>query len=304
MKTVSDSSTFDWTLLRSFLAVLDSGSLLAASRRLGVAQPTVGRHMDELELQLKVSLFERTARGLVPTAMARQLAEPARAMQASADDLQRCVDGAATQVAGTVRLTASQTVASYVLPPLLLQLRKVAPEIQIELVSTNEVKNLQRREADVAIRMLRPEQASLIAKKIGEIGVACYAHSSYLKKAGVPKNIKDLLRHSLVGYDQDDAILRGFREHYGAQVNKEMFAFRTDDHICYFRAVLAGLGIGFISPVMASKERGLVRVLPELVIASLPVWLTTHREIHGNPRIRTVFDFVATHFNQYSAPTI
>lgn len=291
----AQTMSFDWSLMPSFLAVIDAGSLLGAAKQLHQAQPTLGRHIDALESQLGVSLFERTGRGLVPTERALSIAGFARGMQAQADDLLRALSLSATQTAGTVRITASQTVAAYALPPLLVELRAVAPEIQIELVTSNDVKNLLRREADIAIRMVRPEQTGLIARKIGDVPIGVFAHKHYLKKRGTPQQPTDLLAHELIGFDQDDSILRGFRS-FGIDIDKTTFALRSDDHIVHWQGVRAGLGIGFVADYVGRQDRDVVQVLPTMSLPPLPVWLTSHREIHGNPRIRRVFDFLAARF--------
>ncbi len=284
---------FDWTLMRSFLAVLDAGSLLGAARRLQQSQPTLGRHIQVLEAQLGTALFERTGRGLTPTDAAREITDHARAMQGAADALQRELSRSSTDLSGTVRLTASQTVATFLLPPLIARLRKVTPEIQIELVASDQVKNLLRREADIALRMVRPEQDSLIARKVASIGLGTYASGKYLKAHGTPSSAKDLLNHQLIGYDQETTILKGFRA-FGESISRDNFAFRTDDNIVQWQAVRSGLGIGFVADYLAKTDRSVKRVLPDLRIPDLPVWLTTHREIHGNPRIRRVYDFLAS----------
>jgi DNA-binding transcriptional LysR family regulator len=290
--TQGNASAFDWALMPSFLAVLDAGSLLAASRQLQQSQPTLGRHIASLETQLGAALFERTGRGLTPTALARQIAEHARAMQDAADSLQRSLSKSGEVLSGTVRLTASQTVAAYLLPPILTKMRQVLPEIQIEVVSSNDVKNLLRREADIALRMVRPEQDSLIARKVASIGLGTYAHVNYLKKKGEPRVPRELLSHELIGYDLTSTIVQGFRA-FGEPVSREQFSLRSDDHILHWQAVRAAFGIGFISHYLAKTDRRVKRILPKLQIADLPVWLTTHREIHGNPRIRRVYDFLA-----------
>jgi DNA-binding transcriptional LysR family regulator len=294
--TSTTGQVFDWTLMRSFLAVLDAGSLLGAARRLRQSQPTLGRHISVLEAELGTALFERTGRGLMPTNAARDIAIHARQMQDAADALQRSLSRQHQSLAGTVRLTASQTVAAFVLPALLLKLRQALPEIQIELVASNDVKNLLRREADIALRMVRPVQESLVTRKIATLSLGTYAHSRYLKQHGTPRTTQDLLRHQLIGYDQDPTIIDGFRV-FGEAITREHFALRSDDHIVQWQALRAGLGIGFAADYLAQRERTLTRILPELALPSLPVWLTTHREIHGNPRIRRVFDFLAENWS-------
>lgn len=286
-------TTFDWSLIRSFLAALDQGSLLAAARVIKTSQPTLGRHIAELESQLGVVLFERTGRGLVPTATALQLAEAARDMEAGALQLSRTLSGAQAQTKGTVRITASVPVAVQLLPPLLAQMRMALPEIQVELVSSNQVSNLLRREADIAIRMVRPEQGTLVAKKIGNVAVGAYAHRTYLARHGAIRQPPDLLQHALIGNDTDTSILRGFQA-MGYTVSQEAFALRTDDFIVQWQAVRAGLGIGFLADYMARTDPEVLPVLHGVLpIPDLPMWLAVHREIRTDRRIRAVYDFLA-----------
>ena len=204
------NTPFDWNLVRSFLAVLEHGSLLGAARALQSSQPTMGRHVAELEAQLGTVLFERTGRGLQPTATALRLADSARAMEAGAHALARGVSGAQAGASGTVRISASQPVACLLLPPLLLRMRQQLPDIQVELVASNEVSNLLRREADIALRMVQPDQSSLVARRIGSVALGAFAHRDYLRRRGTPRQPTDLLAHELVGNDRNEDILRGF----------------------------------------------------------------------------------------------
>ena len=284
---------FDWHLIRSFLAALDAGSLLGAAKVLNTSQPTVGRHVAELESQLGVVLFERTGRGLQPTAVALTLADSARAMESGALQLGRRLSSAQTQVQGTVRITASQPVANALLPSILARMREALPEIQIELVSSNTVSNLLRREADIAVRMVQPEQGTLIAKKLGNVSVGVYAHKSYLARYGTPQQPEDLFHHAMIGYDADETMIRGFAN-YGHVMTKESFALRSDDLMVQWQAVLAGCGIGFVADYMGRTQSDLVKLLPMLVIPPLPMWLAVHREIRSSQRIRAVFDYLAT----------
>ncbi len=283
---------FDWRLVRSFLAALEQGSLLGAARVLKASQPTVGRHVAELEAQLGVLLFERTGRGLMPTPMALRLAASARAMESGADQLARSVSGAEAGISGSVRITASQPVACYLLPPILAQMRQALPEVQVELVASNAVSNLLRREADIALRMVQPDQASLVAKRIGKVTISAYAHRDYLRRRGTPRQMADLLGHELVGSDRDETMLRGFAS-FGFPVAREAFAFRSDDLIAYWEAVRAGLGVGFLADYLARGDSHLVPLLPMIKIPPLPIWLTVHREIRTSRRIRAVYDFLS-----------
>jgi DNA-binding transcriptional LysR family regulator len=291
------NNSFDWTLVRSFLAALEYGSLLGAARALESSQPTIGRHIAELEAQLGVALFERTGRGLKPLDMALKLADAARAMEAGAHQLQRSVSSEDDTLKGTVRITASQPVACVLLPPILARLQRQLPGIQIELVSSNEVSNLLRREADIAVRMVPPDQTSLVAKRIGKVTIGTYAHRDYLKRAGTPRQPLELLNHTLIGSDKNEDIIRGFTK-LGYPVTKAQFAFRTDDLMAHWHAVQSGVGIGFIAEYLARMDPDVVLLVPTLKIPALPVWLAVHREIRTSRRIRAVYDFIGKEIAQ------
>jgi DNA-binding transcriptional LysR family regulator len=286
------NTSFDWSLVPSFLAALDHGSLLGAARALRASQPTIGRHIAELESQLATVLFERTGRGLLPTEAAQRLAEAARAMERGADQLARSASTADTGISGTVRLSASQPVACFLLPPILMQMRLALPQVQVELVASNAVSNLLRREADIALRMVQPEQATLVARRIARITLGAYAHRDYLRRRGTPRQLEDVLTHEVIADDRDGGVLKAFQQ-YGYPVTRESFALRSDDLVVHWQAVRAGLGIGFVADYLAATDPQVVGVLPMLKIPPLPIWLTVHREIRGNARIRAVYDFLA-----------
>ena len=285
---------FDWALVKSFLAVLDAGSLMGAARKLKAQQPTLSRHIAELEAQLKVPLFERTGRGVQPTVAALAIADAARHMEEGADTLLRALARSALATTGTVRVTTSEVAASYLLPPVLAALQQAEPGIAIELVASNDLTNLLRREADIAVRMVRPAQGSLVAKKLGDIPIVACAHKSYLKRAGTPHQPADLLnhRHTLIGYDKDPLILRAAVQ-MGLPLTREHFALRTDDQVAYGRLIAAGAGIGFAADYNLRHWRGVVPVLPGLQIPPLPCWLAVHREIRSSRVVRRVFEFLA-----------
>ncbi len=282
----------DWALVRSYLAVMDAGSVSAAARATQGHQPTISRHLAELEVQLGVALFERTGRGVLPTAAGLEVLPAARQMQAAAEALARSVTRGREATRGTVRITASQVVATWLLPPLVAQFQRLEPGIAIEIVASNAVQNLLRREADIAVRMLRPDQGSLIARKVGDVGVGAYAHADYLAAMGTPRTLADLGDHRLIGFDRDDTILRGFAR-AGIALTPAHFALRTDDQVANGQLIVAGAGIGFASHYWAALWPGLRRVLPDMPIAPLPCWLAVHRELRGNGVVRRVYDFLA-----------
>lgn len=283
---------FDWHLVPTFLAALDQGSLMGAARQLGITQPTAGRHLAELEQQLGTVLFERTGRGLQPTAMAVALADAARTMAQGAATLERRLQGALAERAGPVRLTASQPVACVLLPPVLRQMQDALPDVQVELVVSNALSNLLEREADIALRMVRPDQGSLVAKRIAQVRMTACASLDYLERHGTPEQPADLLKHRVLGLDRSDDILKGFAA-LGHPVEPRFFVMRTDDLMAYWSAVGAGLGVGFVARYMLGSDARVRPLLPGLPLPSLPMWLTAHREVHTSPRIRAVFDFLA-----------
>ncbi len=285
-------TAFDWTLVRSFLAVLEAGSLMGAARKLGAQQPTLSRHVAELEAQLGAPLFERTGRGVLPTSAALAILDAARQMEVGADTLARTLTRQRETTTGTVRITTSEVAASYLLPPVLAQLQRAEPGIQIELVGSNQVNNLLRREADIAVRMLRPVQSSLVARKLADIPIRACAHSSYLQREGTPRVPADLLKHRLIGYDRDDTIERGFAS-MGFVLPRQNFVLRTDNQLAYGRLVAAGAGVGFVAAYNLPHWPGVQALLPMLAIPPLPCWLAVHREIRGSALVRRVYDFLA-----------
>lgn len=272
--------------------MLDAGSLMGAARKMGAQQPTLSRHIIELEAQLGGPLFERTGRGVTPTAMALAVADHARQMQSSAEGLARALAGKQNATTGSVRISTSAVAAVYLLPRLLVEFRLAEPGIQIELVASNQLSNLLRREADIAVRMVRPNQGSLIARKMGDIPIVAAAHRSYLERAGRPGKPEDLSHHQLVGYDRDGTIKKGFAR-MGLTLPPDAFSLRTDDQVAYGRLIASGGGIGFVAKYNIPYWPGVETVLPGLQIPPLPCWLAVHREIRSNKVVRKVYDFLA-----------
>jgi DNA-binding transcriptional LysR family regulator len=191
-----------------------------------------------------------------------------------------------------VRLTASTTVATYVLPGLLARMREALPDIQVAVVSSDAVSNLLRREADIALRMVAPDQSSVIARRVGDVTLGAYAHERYVSRRGAPREPRELIDHTLIGQDKEEALIRGFR-HFGLNLTPDFFPVRCDDHVVSWQLVRAGLGIGFVADYVARTDAAVVRLLPQLPIPPLPMWLAVHRELHGSPPIRAVYDFLA-----------
>ncbi|MDB5586482.1 MAG: LysR family transcriptional regulator [Devosia sp.] len=293
----------DWSLWRSFSAVVKHGSLSAAARELGLSQPTLGRHIEALELALDLSLFERTLSGLKANEAALRLYEPVAAAETALAQAAILAQGAQAEFSGTVRITASAVVSNYILPTLLLPIRERYPAIAIETVPSDSPENLLLREADIAIRMFRPTQLELVTKKLGDIPIIACAHESYLARRGTPGQPVDLRSHDLIGFDRSDAIL-DHAESIGLSLRREQFVLRTDSQTQLWELVRAGLGIGFAQKFLVERTPGMVALGFDLAIPMLPVWLTTHKELFTSHRIRAIYDALAEGLIDYiNTPT-
>jgi len=287
-----------WELYRSFLAVLDEGSLSGAARALGVAQPTVGRHVAALEKALGIALFTRSQLGLMATEAGLSLRIYAESMQSTAAALERAAASQGTGVRGTVRITASDVIGVEVLPPIITRLRDQHPDLAVELVLTDRVQDLLRREADIAVRMLRPRQELLVARRIGEIEVGLHAHKRYVARHGAPSTIADLAKHSLIGFDQTTAFVRGAGKALAAW-RRDAFAMRTDNNLAQLALIRSGAGIGACQAAIARRDDSMVRILPKQFSLPLETWITMHEDLRNSPRCRVTFDALVKGLQQY-----
>ncbi|AZO21266.1 LysR family transcriptional regulator [Mesorhizobium sp. M1E.F.Ca.ET.045.02.1.1] len=291
---------FDWNLIKSFVAVAETGSLSAAARSLEASQPTLGRHIGELEQALGVTLFRRGRRGYELTEAGSVLYERGRAVSEQANAFSLLALGSVEAIEGTVRIAASEVVAAYVLPRLTARLGEEEPGIEVEIVASNQVENLLRRDADIAIRMVRPAQNELVARKVTDIRLCLCAAQSYLERHGRPEKPADLADHALVGFDRSDEIIRGFAA-FGVPVGRSHFRFRTDNQIVLWEAVRTGNGIGLGQKPLADRDPDVETLLPEVPLPVLPVWLAMHRDVRTSMRIRRVADFLHEELKRYSA---
>ena len=292
----------DWALWRSFAAVVADGSLSAAARRIGYSQPTLGRHIEALEQQLGLTLFDRTLQGLKPTETALRLYQSVSAAEAKLAEAALVAEGSTGALEGTVRITASTVVSHYILPALLRPIRYQFPAIAIEIVPSDSIENLLLRESDIAIRMFRPTQLELIAKKLGELPIVATAHASYLGAHGTPTTPDQLNAHSLIGMDRSDIIISAAKT-LGFDLKRADFALRTDSQTGGWELLKAGLGVGFAQLGLVTDTPGMRVLLPMIKIPPLEVWLTTHRELFLSPRIRAIYDRLAAGLSGYIART-
>ena len=290
----------DWNLIKSFVTVAESGSLSAAARKLAASQPTLGRHIAELEQELGVTLFRRGRRGYALTEAGSTLYERGKMVSEQASAFSLLALGSAEAIEGTVRIAASEVVAAYVLPEITARLGVEEPGVEVEVVASNQVENLMRRDADIAIRMIRPVQNELVARKVADVPLRACAAKSYLERRGCPLQPSDLVGHDLIGFDRSDEIIRGFAE-FGVPLNRGSFRFRSDNQIVLWEALRAGNGIGFGQEPLIERDPLMETLLPGLPLPSLPIWLAMHRDVRTSVRIRRVADFLYEELKRYSA---
>ena len=285
-------ASLDWSLIQSFLAVAETGSLSAGARQLAASQPTLGRQIRTLEAALGVELFHRHARGLELTQLGRDMLPAAQAMHQAMNDLSFAAAGAQSTLEGDVRITTSVFMAHHVLPGILADIRHAEPDIRIDLVASDDSDNLLFREADIAVRMYRPRQLDMVARHLGDIPLGMFAARRYVDRHGAPTSPADLQHHDLVGYDKSDIIVRAMREG-GLPAQRDWFKVRCDNQSAYWELVRAGCGIGFCQHHTALGDPEIVEVVPGLPIPPLPVWLTAHEAMRHTPRIERVWDLLS-----------
>jgi len=288
---VIGNTSLDWTYVRAFLAVAETGSLSAAARTLGQSQPTLGRHIKAAEAALGATLFVREPGGLQLTEIGRMLLGPAREMAAASARLETLAAGRDMRVSGTVRITASVVVSHYLLPRIIAELRDAEPDIEVELLPSDTTENLIFREADIAIRMFRPTQLDIVTRKIGDSPMALYATGDLLSRFGQPANFDELRRLPFVGFDRSDMILRQFRD-WGLDITKGFFGVRCDNQAAYWKLVCAGCGVGGMQTVIGDAEPGVHRLDFQPELPALPLWLAAHEAMHKTPRVERVWDFL------------
>ena len=282
---------FDWNKARAFLVTAEEGSLSAAARALGMAQPTLGRQVDGLEQELGVVLFERVGRGLTLTPSGLELLEHVRDMGAAAGRVSLAALGQSQALEGTISISASETYAAVLLPPIIAKLRKEEPGIHVEIVVTNQASDLLRREADIALRNFRPTEPDLVAKKIGMADAILYATPAYIEQLGTPKTPYDLRHADFVNLDRAGMMLKGLNT-LGLGLTEANFPLLTESYLVMWELVKQGTAIGILDSLIGDAEPAVVRVLPDLEPLTFPIWLVAHRELTTSRRIRRVYDFL------------
>ena len=283
---------FDWNQIRAFLAVADQGSLSAAARVLALTQPTVGRQISALEDALDVVLVERTGRSVTLTPTGQDLVEHVREMADAATKVSLAASGHSQTIEGLVTVTASDVMCVYTLPQILRRLAEFAPMLEVHLVADNQIRDLLRREADIAIRHVRPDQPDLIARLVDEPTAHLYASEDYVARRGRPKSLDELSDHDFIGLGDNDRMIFHLRN-IGIHVTLRNFRYGSQSGIAAWELVKQGLGMLVMADDVAQSTKGIKRLLPDMAAVQFPVWLTTHRELHTSRRIRVAFDFLA-----------
>jgi DNA-binding transcriptional LysR family regulator len=285
----------DWNRVRAFLATADAGSLSAAAGRLKLTQPTLSRQVAALEAQLGVTLFERIGKRLVLTDTGESLLVQARAMGEAAVAMTFAASGRAQAIEGRVTISATDAYAAYLLPEIVARIRREALEVTVVILSSNALSDLQRREADIAIRHVRPEGDTLIGKLLRESTAHFYAATSWIARHGRPATMADLKSQDLLGYEDT----RDFAAHLGRAglvVTPDSFRLVSENTVVIWEMVRRGLGVGVMSREIGTRTDDVVDLFPGTTLATFPVWLVTHRELRTNRRVRLVYEILADAF--------
>jgi DNA-binding transcriptional LysR family regulator len=274
----------DWDGFRVLLAVVSGGSFSAAARTLGISQPTAGRMVAALEEELGARLLMRRARGVALTPAGEEIIA----------DVRRMSDGAAAAIRRargedmTVRISATERLGALWLPRHLLPLSRAMPGLRLELVVDNAVVDLSKRQADIAVRLFRPREPDLIARRVGTLGFALYASPAYLRARGTPKRVADLAKHDVIGFASGNA--PSYVKWLYKIVPEERFVLRTMSLIAQQEAARAGFGIVIGTKRILDDDDELRRVLPRARVPGMEIWLAVHEDVRRNTAVARVYD--------------
>jgi len=282
------SVDFDWNRTRAFLVTAEEGSFSAAARALGSSQPTVGRQVAALEQELGVTLFERVGPRLELTHSGLDLLEHARKMAEAALQVSMSAAGAAASVEGEVVVTAGEAFSAKVLPPIVTRLRREHPGIRIELVASNAVRDLHRREADIAIRNVRPTRPDLFGRRLPDLTAGLYASPDYVARAGPFNTPADLSSAEFLTFDHGSAMVEGLRA-AGLPVTPANFPLVVPSHLVQWALCREGAGLCVMMTRVGDHDSGVVRVVPAFELP-IQTWLVCHRELRTSRRLRIVWD--------------
>jgi DNA-binding transcriptional LysR family regulator len=298
---MSSNSSFDWNQARAFLVTAEEGSFSAAARTLGLTQPTLGRQVAALEAALDMVLFERIGRKLDLTPAGKDLLEHMRAMGDAANRASLAASGRSETIAGDVLVSVTDIFAQYVMPQIVADLRRIAPQIRIRLIAENALSDLQRREADIAVRHVVPTQPELISRKVREAHGRLYASQTFINRYGPftkPEDIRDVAYICIA--EEEEMI--PFLQNWGLPIETQNFKVIGDNGTAGWEMARQGLGLMPMMDDLVPMFPEMKLVLPQLDPVPIPYWLTTHRELHSSKRIRLVYDRIAEILSQPDLP--
>ncbi|MFD2180481.1 LysR family transcriptional regulator [Veronia pacifica] len=290
----NEGRDINWEWLRAFVTVAEQGSLNKAAETLTVSQPTLSRHLNALEKHTGVLLFHRTTQGVSLTPEGEALLVSAMPMREAYDAFSRALQGNDDSVEGEIRLSANELMAHHYIADHLVAFRREHPAISVELVVSNQQANISRREADVAIRMFRPQQLELKCRRIGSVDLGFYCHRSLTDEVKPLTDAENPFGElPMIGFDKDDTFIRHAAQ-LGINLTVDDFQWRTDSLETQIALLRAGGGIGIMHKNLAEKDKELVQIWDEVAIPSLDVWLVCHRDSWKNARIRALINFLSS----------
>lgn len=279
-------SSIDWNQIRGFHATAVAGSLSAAARQLGLTQPTLSRQVMALEADLGVTLFERRGRKLVLTQTGIELLDHIRIMGDAADTLVLAASGRAQEVGGRVCISVTDTFAAYILPDIVARIRSEIPQVTIAIVASNQISDLHRGEADIAIRHVHSERPGLVHRHIRDSEAGFYASEAWVARHRLPERLADLATAGLMGFD--DPRFTGFMREIGIPIDATDLRIVSESAVAIWEMVKRGMGVAVMLREVAERTPGVVNLLPDQPPIPVPIWLVTHQELQSSPSVRMV----------------
>jgi len=287
----------DWNYARAFLTAAEEGSFSKAATKLGITQPTLSRQIAALEKDLNLTLFERLTTGLVLTPTGSSLLEHVKAMNISAQQFSLAVTGMSEELEGTVSIAVSEINALFNMPNIIEQLRLEAPNISLDVIVSNQVSDIKRREADIALRSFRPDDPDLIVRKLYDERIWLYGTPSLVESYGAPHHPSEITGINILGFERTNLLIDRLTQQ-GWQLSERNFPIVTSFQGLQWQLAKKGLGLCLLPEKIGDAETSLVRAFEPLgPIVTIPLWIVTHRELHTNLRIRKVFDLLVAGFN-------
>lgn len=295
-----NSIQFDWNNALAFLVTAEEGSLSAAGRALGIAQPTVGRQVAALEKELDVILFDRVGKQLVITQIGLELLEYLRQMSEAASRVSIAASGRSQELDGEVCISATDSIAALCLPPIIKKIRECYPGIKIKVIASNELSNLGQKEADIAIRNIPPTNPDLVAKKVCDAAARLYGSTEYIDKLGRPITVAKLNKAEFAWFNRNNESIKPL-SNFGLSVTQDNFSVISENHLVQWENTKLGIALGIMIETVGDKEPLVERVLPDSDVIIFPIWLVAHKQLKSSKRVRVVFDLLADSLSELAA---